>query len=490
MKEKMYLLKMECTACFRQLSESMHCSTLEAVILTAFLLIISGAFSWFNASGELTNLFFAGWALISVIIGFTAIRKKNIQDLLAGKQFQAYTALPVNAGLLAALKTEKYLIGSLFTYLLINMYLHGIFLLGGISFIKILPSFIICTILFSLFQNIRMLLLCSGNLLKRTFRIALFLLIGLLFIYRDALTTETILEKCFGFANIYVQYMPFTSVLSALLLITIKTVFKPSRPVSAKEEAEQELPVPAFLEPVLAKFDYVFRKDLYDSLHTKQKRNSLLRKTISLIGLPALICILVRTNTIPVTGSQSFLLMICISLTPISLAGMFEMQMTMGYEGKMILYYLLSGSSVADIQQRRIRTLSKLSILFTSVTAIVCGILLGSDLLQILKALLLNVLFGTCLLYINGYYALKNTKYLNDMSVPDMASHLTGQILTTCMEFLLFAPSALAESSMLENYSNIIWFAGIAMILLVTVHYRVKLRKGDKYFYGEYQEAM
>lgn len=490
MREKMYLLKMECIACFRQLSESMHCSTLEAVILTAFLLIISGAFSWFNTNGELTNLFFAGWALISMVIGFTAIRKKNIQDLLAGKQFQAYKALPVNAGLLAMLKTEKYLIGSLFTYLLINMYLHGILLLGGISVIKILLSLIICTILFSLFQNIRMQLLCSGNLLKRVFRIVLFLFIGILFIYKDALTAETILEKCFGLANMYVQYMPLTFMLSVLLLITIKTVFKPSRPASIKEETEQELPLPVFLEPLLAKFDFVFRKDLYDSLHTKKKRNSLLRKTISLTGLPALICILIRTNTVPVTGSQSFLLMICISLTPISLAGMFETQMTMGYEGKMILYYLLSGSSVSDIQQRRIRTLTKLNILFTSITAIVCGILLGCDILQILKALLLNVWFGISILYINGYYALKNTKYLNDMSVPDMASHLTGQIFTTCMELLLFAPSAMAESSMFQNYSNIVWLVSIAVILLATVHFKTKLRKGDKYFYGEYQEAM
>ena len=490
MREKMYLLKMECIACYRQLSESMHCSTLEAVILTAFLLIISGAFSWFNTTGELTNLFFAGWALISMIIGFTAIRKKNIQDLLAGKQFQAYRALPVDGGLLATLKTEKYLIGSLFTYLLINMYLHGILLLGGISIIKILLSLIICTILFSLFQNIRMQLLYTGNLMKRVFQLLFIAVVGLAVIYRDVLTIDTILAQCLAFANTYGHYMPYILPLSFLIFITVKIIRKSTHSVSIKEETEQELPVPVFLEPILAKFDFVFRKDLYDNLHTKKKRNSLLRKTIFLIGLPALICILIRTNIIPVNGSQSFLFMICISLTPISLAGMFETQMTMGYEGKMILYYLLSGSSVSDIQQRRIRTLSKLNVLFTSITAIVCGILLGCEILQILKALLLNVLFGICLLYINGYYALKNTKYLNDMSVPDMASHLTGQIITTCMEFLLFAPSGMAESSMLQNYSNIVWFVSIAAILLTIVLFNMKLRKGDKYFYGEYQEAM
>ena len=490
MKEKMNLLKLECIACFRQLSESMHCSTLEAVILTAFLLIISGAFACFSSSKELTNLFLAGWAIISTIIGFTAIRKKSITDLVAGKQFQAYQALPVEPGLLAMLKTEKYLIGSLFTFFLINMYLHGVLVLGGVSIIQILISFITCTLLFSLFQNIRMQLLYTGNLMKRIFQLLLIAVVGLAVIYRDVLSANIILGKCFAYANMYVYSMPCILPISALLFIIMKFICKSSHSVSPKEETEQELPVPSFLNPWLMKFDFVFRKDLYDCLHTKKKRNGLFIKTASLIGLPVMISLLVRTNILPVSGSQSFLFMICTSLTPISLAGMFEMQMTMGYEGKMILYYILSGTSVSEIQQRRIRTLSKLSILFTSVTAIICGTILGCGIFEIIKALLLNVLFGISLLQINGYYALKNTKYLNDMSVPDMTSHLTGQIVTTFMEFLLFMPSAFTESSMLQAYSHIIYPISLAVILLTTLLFNMKLRKGDKYFYGEYQEAM
>ena len=164
---------------------------------------------------------------------------------------------------------------------------------------------------------------------------------------------------------------------------------------------------------------------------------------------------------------------------------LFEQEFMMGHEGKMILVYLGCEKKISEIQLERTGGVAKAG----SVVLLACGcaggFLMGIPVRETLLYTCMSVFALAAGLMVNGFFLISRTKYLNEMAVPDMVSRTAGSVLITMIELLFLVP--LFAGLFPQAWSWIVAAVFAAYTVLITV-FRARIRKGDRYFYGEYQK--
>jgi hypothetical protein len=195
--------------------------------------------------------------------------------------------------------------------------------------------------------------------------------------------------------------------------------------------------------------------------------------------------LLMRLGVIPgeVSGRLSLhgLMMMCAS----GLGLLFQQPMTMGYEGHMVLGYIMSGRRISRIQRMRVRGACALLIPAAAFVDVVAGALLGCGILDILTGAAVGACGCSACACIEGYCAIRGTSYFNDMDAPRTSSRFISQVSRTMLEVLFLAAAALTDylpGGGLAPAAAYCAACGLAILLSIR-----SIRKGDTKFYGEYQ---
>ncbi len=486
MKKLTRLIRLELTACLRQLRESARCGTAEGVLMVAFLLILSAGLAWARMSGlgvgAVLLPLFAG----SALLGAAVFNRMNALELLAGKEIHALRAMPAEPGTVLLIKAEKQLFAGGVIFAAVIAAVSAAMLLAGYALVPIALGGLCCCAAFCLGQNARMALLVRGSRAGLGRAVALAAGIAALIACRKVLRGSSPMALFERAAGAYTSWLGAILALLLAGLAMVKLLLYRSRGAQVRSASEEASPaIPAPIERFLRRLDPVLRRDLRGMLHNPRERRALLK---GLAGLPLLAwggALLMRFEIVPMELTPRLSLGLILLLTAGAAGGLFARPLTMGYEGSMILVYMMSGQRVSQLQLRRVGSILALTMPVCAIMGLVSGLLLGCGAADLLLCLPAGLCACAACAAIEGYAAIRGTSWYNDMAKPRTSSRLLGQMARAALEAGYFAGAALAGQIPGGDRTVILAWGGLCALAACAACW--KIQKGDAKFYGEYQ---
>ena len=486
MKNLFFAMKLEIRACLRQLSSTLTLNAAWRLVLVAFAVLMSAALGYLRLTGMPMEALLAAGFAVSLLAGAIAFNRRNAEMLLSCEKTQALRTLPMDFRILQSVKLEKLLFASTLLYVAIGGYLLAIGLLSG-YFNGLLWIHSICALTaFCLALNLRAMLLGVGERLKALkYPVLVILLIGGAWAFRRHPDWMRLLE---GFCSFYTRNCPRIALALAAGLILVKGVqlcWRPSAASAAEDEAT--LGISARMEAILNRTNDVIRRDLRGILHSPKERRAFMGRILfPLLGTWSAAALL-RTGILSVSlGGQTALWMLALMVGS-GYSSLFERQMTMGFEGDMVIAYILSGSRISDIQTRRLMGSLALVTPIILFVVLIAALILGQGFMETALSLILGATVCASLSSVSAYYLVKGTSYANDLNRPRFSAGIILQIFRTGLEMALLLTLTLLEklSSGPAQALAVAIYAGVCALLALIYIY--KIRKGDRHFYGEYQ---
>lgn len=488
MKKTVSLIGFEIRACLRQLREAVHFGTGGLLLATAFCLTASAALAFFRLRGLNTDWLLAALLGVSFVFGLLIFNKKGAQDMLGGDKTQVFMAFPIDFGTLIFVKMEKLLFAACLIYGLVSAVLLAVMLLAGIGGVGLFLNFLCCLLAFAVGQNIRMTaVVYSGSgfgsaAAKITGAAAA---VGIMFALKErsydipgllAAAAEGYADNC-GII-LFGLFLVFAMLKLAMCL-------RRPKPVS-RCESENEIAISPRVEKLIQKANFVTRRDLCMIFHSRKERRGFVSRLAATPLTIAAAALFIRLGVLPMEIAPDYCVWMLGMFAVTGMAGLFDRQFTMGFEGNMILGYILSGSRISGIQSLRVKGSVAITLPAVLIGTLAAGIILGVPVLKLAAALLLCSGALVLLTTTNAYYAIKGTDYLNDLNRPNMSSGIIGQMVQTAVDTLMMLPVFLAEFIPGDCYFLIAAAFAAVMAVLILIYFN-KLVKGDAHYYGEYR---
>ena len=486
MKNLLYALKYEIRACLRQISSTVHLNTIEGLLLVAFAILMSAVLGYFRLTGLdmhiVLTIIFAG----SFLVGWLSFNKKNADELLSGKKTQALQTLPMDYRAIRFIKMEKLLFASSLLFAAVNGFLLGVILLSGF-FESVIWAHAICAMLaVCLSQNLRALLLRVSKGCKWTKYMGVVTLIGAgiyasrikpdwKYIFSTACSVYT--QKCVAIA---------IGIAGALILIKLAQLCWPSGRESGVNEKTGS-GISTTLADFLKRTNTVIRHDLRSMLHSEKERRSFLRNLLFFPLVSWIAALLFRLDILSMQINGTLVMWLMALLIGSGYSGLFERHMTMGYEGGMVLAYVLSGKKISWIQLQRLRGSLGIALPLATVVSLVTACILDLEPGEMILGVALSAANCAAMSCVSAYYLIKGTSYYNDLNRPKFSAGLIQQAYRAALEISIILPVSILE--MLSVAGAQYWIAGGYVLLcgILALIYTLKIRRGDTYFYGEYQ---
>ena len=487
MKNLLVAMRLEIRACMRQLAATVSLNTLGRILLVAFAVLMSAALGYLRLTGLKEEVILTAFFAASALLGGVTFNRRNAVELLHGEKTQALRTLPMPYRTLRFVKLEKVLFASALIFGAVSAYSLVVLLLAGYGGTLVWMHTLCALAAFCLMQNLRALLLGVGGR-KLTYPLVAAVLCALAGLRQGQADWIGLLEAACGF---YVRHCAQIALvlLGALLLVKWLLLFRQdSDGLRGQEEVVRG--ISPRMERLLGRMNEVTRRDLREILHSEKECRSLWGRIL----LPALAAwvsaVLFRTGLLPVPVSGSLMFWMMILLLAASYAKLFERQMTMGYEGGLVLAYLLSGRRISDIQGLRLRGSLVITTALTLSASLATALILGQGARETVLGLLLGAADCAAINCASAYYLVKGTSYQNDMNRPRLASSLTLQAVCTGLEMLAIIPLTLLEYVTTAAAHGAVVALCAAICALTALVYARKIRKGDAHFYGEYQSVV
>lgn len=486
MKNLFRAMRLEIRASLRQLSSTISLNAMERILLVAFAVLMSAVLGYLRLTGLSMELVLGASFAASLLLGGLIFNRRNAIELTSGEKTRALRALPMHYRTLRFVKLEKLLFASALVYGAVSGYLLAILLLSGYSGGGVLVHTLCAMMAFCLMQNVRALLLDVSGKLKWLKYPGLAALLGVCAwtIQRQPDWSRLLCGAC-GF---YVRNCAWIALGLAGALVLVKLIQLCGQPTDCgSKDEEVTLGISARMERLLSRANDVTRRDLQGILHSPRERRSFLSRMLMPALTALLAAALLRTGILPIPARGSLTLWMLTLMIASGNAKLFERQMTMGYEGGMIIAYVLSGRRISEVQLQRLRGSLVISASLTLAESLAMALILGQGALATLLALALGVADCAAISCVSAYYLVKGTSYCNDLNRPRFSSGLVLQVLCTGLEMLLILPLTLLELMPMgaAQYDIVAIYAGICGLLALI--YTRKIRKGDTHFYGEYQ---
>lgn len=485
MKNTVSLIGYEIRACLRQLKGMLRLGNVGLLLLTGFCLMLSALLGFCKGAGMNTDLIPAALFALSLVSGLLFFNKKAAAEMLGGEKTQIFMAFPIDYGTLIFVKTEKLLFASFAIYALAALPVMLVLLLAGMG-AGLAGELLCCLLAFALGQNLRMLPVLYSEAvpaLAVKLAAAAAAVAALLFLRAGSFDILSLLGSA---AEAYENSKPAlaAALLLCLGLLKLAMSLRPARPsgMGADEVLQsgcRRLSLPKGL-------NFVTRRDLQIIAHSRKLSRGFVMRLIMAPVTTAAAAVLLRTEVLNVHLPHDYCLWLLAMLAAGGLSELFGQQFAMGYEGSMILGYVLSGSRISRIQYLRVRG----SLCF-ALPVLLLSMLLGGSILGLAPAkLAASALIGCAGLILltlsTAFYAIKGSDYLNDMNRPNMLSGVLSQIFRTGLDMLVMLPVLLAEFIPEKAYFILAAALAVLMAALILL-YTNKLLKGDGHFYGEYQ---
>lgn len=486
MKNLFRAMRLEIRASLRQLSSTISLNTVERILLVAFAVLMSAVLGYLRLTGLSTELVLGAVFAASLLLGGLIFNRGNALELTSGEKAQALRILPMRYRILRFVKLEKLLFASALVYGAVSGYLLAILLLSGYGGGAAFAHTLCAVLAFCLTQNVRALLLnVDGKLRWLKYPGLAALLGGCAWTVQKELDWNRLLCGACGF---YVQNCAWITLGLAGALALVKLIQLCGQTTDCdSKDGEVTLGISARMERLLCRANDVTRRDLQGILHSPKERRAFLGRILMPALTALLSATLLRTGILSVSLRGSLSLWMLTLMIASSNAKLFERQMTMGYEGGMIIAYVLSGRRISQVQLQRLRGSLVIAGSLTLAEAMAMALILGQGALATLLALALGAANCGAVSCINAYYLVKGTSYCNDLNRPRFSSGLVLQALCTGLEMLLILPLTLLEltPASAAQFGFAAAYAGICGLLALI--YTRRIKKGDAHFYGEYQ---
>lgn len=486
MKNLLVAMRLEIRACVRQLSSAISLNTLGRILLVAFAVVMSAVLGYLRLTGVKAEVMLSAFFAASALLGGVAFNRRGAVELLHGEKTQALRTLPMPYRALRFVKLEKLLFASALLFGAVSAYSLVVLLLAGCGGALVWIHTLCALAVFCLMQNLRALLLGVGGR-KLKYPLVAALLCALAWLRQGRADWAGLLEAACGFYARHGAQIAW-ALLGALLLVKLLLLCRqPSDGACGQEETVRG--ISPRMERLLGRMNEVTRRDLREILHSSRERRSLWGRML----LPALATwissALLRTGLLPVPVSGSLMLWMMTLLLAAGYAKLFERQMTMGYEGGLVLAYLLSGRRISEIQGLRLRGSLVITTALTLAASLATALILGQGARETALGLLLGAADCAAINCASAYYLVKGTSYQNDMNRPRLASSLTLQAVCTGLEMLPVIPLTLLEHLTTMAAQGALVALCAALCALTALVYARKIEKGDAHFYGEYQSV-
>jgi len=491
MKQRIRLLAYEIRSCIRQLRETFALGTLSRVALAAGLLLAGGTLGALRMMGMEVEIWLGALPVVGLLAGLLAFGRQSAAHLLQSERIRSMAFLPVSMGTLQWLKMEKLLFAGLCVYAAGMAATLGAMLLGGCRMWRNLGLAAGSMLAFCLGQRIRMVLFLRRDEWRPGgMAAAVLLVLGTGWCLKqkwDALMILRMLCRTMGRS-----IGPICGALAAANVLITAALMLREGGGSERREEDQMARITPRMEAWLEKCNYVVRRDLQTVLHDEKEKRRFICRAAMLPVAGLLTAVLMRLRVVPLEASPGVVLMTSALMNAASCTGLFQRFFTMGYEKNMVLYYLLSGRRISEIQLTRLRGVTGMMLPAATAMTAAAGLILGAGWQDILAGC--AVAAGTYMAqsHLEAYFAIRGTSYINIMNMPRMSSRLMGQLLRSLMETGFFLLLAMAELTGGGNGMLHLWLGAgyTAVSLAVAVLMARKIRKGDGKFYGEYQSAV
>lgn len=485
MKELLTILRYEVKSSLRQLSSAIHLNTIECILLISFGILISAALGYVRLATNLSILLMPTLSVLSLIIGLISFNKRNALELISGEKNLALRTLPTDYRIIQYAKLEKLLFASFTIYAAVCLYILAAFLLSGSS-VSVILHIIIAMLAFISGQSLRALILVIGKNSRYFKYLAGIAAICItITVYRSDINWPALLDAgCAFYTANTISILITTFMITLLTKIAIILARCRNSIISHKSDMRS---ISARFERFLSGFNSVTLRDMRGILHSAKDRRRFISNLITLPVLTWVLAAAIRINFISIEISTLCTVLMLSLLIGTGYSGLFENQMTMGFEGNMILAYVLSGSSVSSIQLKRLKGSLMIVLPLTFIATATTSLLLGTGFKEALAGMSVATASCTVLSCINAYYLIKGTSYHNEVNRPRMASGIIRIIIKTLLDMMVMIPVTLSEFLNMDAALPIIICGYAVLCTAISLLYFIKLKNGDRYFYGEYQ---
>lgn len=485
MKALSRILLYEMKACLRQLSSAIRLNTIECILLVALGILLSAALSYIRLATSVYSLLMPALFIIGLIFGLISFNKRNALELISSEKNQALRTLPLEYRVIQFAKIEKLLFASFIIYSAVCLYIFAVMLLSG-SPLSAIIHIIASMLAFSAGQTLRSLILVIGNRFRYLKHIAIIATTcAITVVFRSGIEWRTLLSSGYTFYTENIILLLLAALAFILIAkVALMLVHSTGQMIQNKSDMRG---ISDRAAELFSRFNPVTQHDLRGIMHSAKSRRRFISGLITLPALTWVMAIVMQLNIIPFEISTSCTAWMLALLIGTGCSGLFENQMTMGYEGNMILAYVLSGSSVSVLQRKRLAGSLAITLPLAALATLIATLLLGAGIADTFTAIAIATASCAALNCTNAYYLIKGTSYFNEMNRPRMASGIIRMVIKTLLDMLVMIPVTLAEFLAMGAVLPILLWSHVIICIAMTIIYWRKLTKGDRYFYGEYQ---